>query len=126
MIIGQTIAAETHDGSGNDTIVFSPWFAREGDSMTSTVEVIELRTSGTLTVDVYHKDSEDTGAGSVVSVTGTNTFTTKTVGSFRHQTLKELVRYRVKLQHTGGGDDTVFCHFRILNPSFNASGAQSI
>lgn len=69
-----------------------------------------------LSVEVFHKNSEETGpgtsAGTVVSGTSTLGVHTATIGS-----LKELVRYRISLEGTSGSSiGGVLC--RILQPTW--------
>ena len=129
MLIGKSISASYE----NPTEVWTPWVPRQGDAMTSTAELIAFSgEDANLTFDVYHKNSEDTGNGAAATTTGANAFGTP-IGSipattnFRTTGLKEIVRYRITLQYTGETSGAVvYAHFRLLNPSWEFTGAQSI
>jgi len=80
--------------TGSD--LFTPWFAREADNAIFTYETIKAGTGATLTVNVYTKNSEDTGEGALAA---TGTVTTTTSGSFTKlkviDGLEELVRFKI-------------------------------
>ena len=86
--------------------VFSPWMPRRGDHMRATLEVAQIF-GATIKVDVFTKNSEDTGDGTDAdSVFATNIvsaaigrttqewFSAGTVG------LKEMIRYRYTVTGT--------------------------
>lgn len=127
MLIGETIVAK----SGGNRSYFTPWFARQGDAATSTIEVIALSRSTQVLVEVYEKNSETTGDGAVNS-TGSKVAKPTGTFSFRNTALKELVRYRITLQDESGPPPSlppnpdIYCHFRMLAPQWEYTGVQSI
>lgn len=50
--------------------VYSPWFARGGDNVICTLDLIQLGGSASIRVDLYSKSQEDTGDGSPVDPSG--------------------------------------------------------
>lgn len=118
MIIGQTICAEDVTGE----TYWTPWFPRQGDACTSVVETICIAGSTTLEVTLFHKDPNDTGDGTANGSAAS--ITTATTTPFRRTGCKALVRYKL-LYKRDSGTGTVFCHLRFLNPSWEATGAQS-
>lgn len=127
-VIGQTIVSEVVSSSGNFTSVYTPWFPRQGNNVTSSFEVIAIEGSDAkLTVEMLEKDSTDTGNGTVKSAT--NNFRTSVgVTSFRETDCKELVRYKVTLgtSFPASGTYVLSAHFRILAPSWETTGAQGV
>lgn len=119
MLIGQTIATSS---TGGETY-FTPWFPRQGNDCVSVVEVIALGLNAQLVVTMQSKNSEDTDA--TIANNGDITVTSAKADSFACTNAKELCRYRVQLQLTTGST-TSFCHFRMLSPSWETTGAQSI
>jgi hypothetical protein len=128
MVLGQTIVAVRKSGTTTDTVVYTPWFARQGDDITSVFEVIAItpNNQAKLEVELFHKNTNETGQGSSAG-TGSS-LTAVDVASFHNDTLKMLLRYKVTLTH-GTSPDTdhvFFCHFRILEPSFETTGLQDL
>ena len=135
MFIGQTLTAENaydNFGSGGiqklPTVVYSPWFPRQGDEGHFPVDVLSISAIGdngasaasepALEVTVEHKDSEEadsaaaSGATSEICVVGQLVLT--------QSGLKELVRLKFNLYDKAA---TVFIRtyqatFRMLNPSW--------
>jgi hypothetical protein len=110
--------------SGNSVILFSPWFTRQGDYGTFTLEVTaQGGTSPVLTVKLFHKNSDDVGDGADVDSVTPTKITGNTVGRFPQtwpvmtassptKGLKTMVRYQYTLSGTG----TCFATFRMLAP----------
>jgi hypothetical protein len=105
-----------HGASDPFVIVYSPWFPRGGDNARFTLEIVAVgNVSGSvaLQVDIYHKNSEDTGDGGVHT---SNLFSGLTSAAGRStqevEALKELVRYRYVVKD--GSSDWVL--FRMLPP----------
>lgn len=119
MFIGQTIVAEDTTG----TTIYSPWFWRQGDGMTSAAEVIAFSSTGQLTISILDKNSDQTGdapnaaVGSFDTITGTGPYNKRVSG------LRELVRYKIVLKRASG-TGTIYAHLRLLAPSWETSGAQ--
>jgi len=92
-----------------DSLVFSPWFDRGGDTMRFTADVVSMTADARLRVQTYTKSAEDFGDGDLV-----NTFTTTAgaLGRYADEAsgLKDLVRYRFRTLKTGGnrGDRVLF------------------
>jgi hypothetical protein len=128
MVLGQTIVAVRENSTTTDTVVYTPWFSRLGDDVTSVFEVVAINPGeeAKLEVELYHKNANETGQGSSVGTGGS--LTSVDVQDFHNDTLKMLLRYRVTL--TDGpnavSDQILYCHFRILLPVFQATGLQDI
>lgn len=98
--------------------VFSPWMPRGGDNMIVTVDLIASNSSN-VTVEVYQKNSEDTGDGFIhpsenSTPPGTPTeIDTSTLGptSETFENVMELVRY--KISASGSGTNRIL--FRMLS-----------
>jgi hypothetical protein len=69
------------EGSGTGTVVFSPWLRRQGDSIRCALDVVAATTNGTLTVDLFTKNSEDTGDGNNSDSGGSPMKITSTAGT---------------------------------------------
>lgn len=121
MFIGQTIVAENTTG----TSVYTPWFTRNGDAMTSVVEIIAMGASARVDITILHKNSEDidspeTSAGTFTTgLSSANTYTKRVTG------LKELVRYKITVRHATTSAIT-YAHLRMLAPSWESTGAQGV
>ena len=128
MIIGQTIVAVRKDGTTTHTVVYSPWFARQGDGITSVFEVIAINPDddAKLEVQLFHKNTDETGEGSGIGA-GTS-LTSVDVATLKDSALKQLLRYQVTLTDgpNASVDQLFYCHFRLLQPSFQATGIQDI
>lgn len=97
--------------------VFSEWMPRGGDSAVFPSELITVFAAD-FTVEVYHKNSEETGSGSLV---GTIVSGQTAVGQSRATigSLKELVRYRVTVTGAGTGTaSTGAVLYRMLAPTW--------
>ena len=96
------------------TVVYSPWMARGADNAVFTVELIAMESGGKITVDVFHKNSEDVGDGTVFS--GVSLVrNSEGRSSDTWSGLKELVRYRIKCQ-SDFIDSPAWILFRMLSP----------
>lgn len=128
MLIGQTLAAN----SAANTVVYTPAFPRQGHGITSVIEAIALPNDTTLSIQPQHVNSEDaeksegstgwTDLGSAIEFTSAVGSPTRDEESA--SAVKELVRYKVTLSTTA--NNIRFAQFRILNPSWQTTGAQSI
>lgn len=99
--------------------VYSPWMPRRGDNVRITLDLIS-RTGGSsnLRVDVFEKNSEDVGPGTLTGVE----IDTSDIGRTEreHTAMKELVRYRF----TGPSTATDYVQFRMISVIwFDAVGA---
>ena len=106
MFEAQLLIAKTADYK-----IYSPWFPRQGDNVTVTLERVEVD-GGSLSAQAVTKNSEDAGngtaIGSVITVDGTKSVdTTDVTGE-----AKELVRY----EFTMSGDPGNWVLFRMLPP----------
>jgi len=117
LAIGQTLLVGSFDG----VRFYSPWFLREGNAATMTVEIIAMSGSvsptATLTVRVQTKNSEDADpaqGGGLAS--GTHTLTANALGveSGRSHSYKELIRFEYAVTGSAGG----WVHFRMLSPAW--------
>ena len=136
MYIGQLLMADAN--------VLSPWFPREADNAIFTWEKIQESVSVGLTVEVWHKNTEDIGEGDKLSVTGSwGSSGNLNYGTFNG--IKELVRFEFTVgssqstltgfvQSPGGtgaevhtdviGTDIGWIMFRMLAPTwFNTADA---
>jgi hypothetical protein len=97
--------------------VFSPWFPRQGDCIRYTLDFIhKLNGSPQIRVQLFHKNTEDTGDG---SNTGSAIAFTSSDAQ-RHQQeftsgLKELVRYKFTVK-ADSADVAQGILFRMLPP----------
>lgn len=97
--------------SGEGTLVFSPWFPRQGDNATFTLEVVA--TNGVeLDVQVFTKNVEDPGDGTPV-LGGAIALSAPGIsrGAWGPDTLLELVRYQFVARGEG-----LWVLFRMLPP----------
>lgn len=123
MFDGYLLVAET----GGRTAVFGPWFGRRGDNGVFTAEVVDddfQSQQGSLNVSVFHKNSEDTGdgtlAGTAMKLSQAERKATTVDG------LKELVRYKFELANDDAGSSAqVHAIFRMLAPSWFDSATVS-
>jgi len=100
-------------GSGN-TIIYTQWFRRLADNARFAYEIIQSIGSPTFTVDVRHKDSENTspdGASAGSSWTSSGNFRLQTVSG-----LKELFRFKLTLAASGGSTEAII--YRFLEPTW--------
>ena len=74
--------------------VYGPWMERRGDNVIATLDLIANDSDLVITVEVYHKDREETGDGAAATGTAISASTIE-----RHDTeytgLKELVRLKI-------------------------------
>lgn len=99
-------------------LVYSPWFPREGDNGRFTLEVVAI-SEATITLEVFHKNTEDTGDGTAYGDATNILFDNKSGRTTQEWTgLKELVRFRYEvLPHSEAPDGTVgWVLFRLLRP----------
>lgn len=116
MVLGQTIVCEVRGGTPNDTVVRTGWFPRRGNALTNVYEIIAISGDAQLTVRQLQKNSEETGQG---TSNGSDSQSSVNVYGFHTSGIKEMVRYEIELTHTGGAQDAIeYCHFRILDPSW--------
>lgn len=107
------------------TTVYSPWFPRGGDFVVVTAELVaKSGSTPSLKIELYHKDSSDTGDGDNVDSAGTpKNITLTTVGrtstdwaaSGTISGFKELVRYKFTMSGSGGNDWSLY---RLLPPQW--------
>lgn len=109
--------------------LYSPWFPRGGDYGLFTLEVTAIGGGGTptLTVEVYNKNSTDTGDGSLAA--GNMSFSRTTVGrttvdyaNGQGSTpamagFEELVRYKFTISG-GAANETTWATYRMLAPAW--------
>jgi hypothetical protein len=86
-----------------DGNVLSPWFPREADNAIFTREQIQNSASVGLTVEVWHKNTEDIGEGDKLTVSGGSWGTSGDLSYGTFEGLKELVRF----EFTAGSAGTV-------------------
>ena len=99
--------------------VYSPWFARGGDYLRATVEVVSLNGSAGITVTVLTKKRDEYGDGAAVtgSIAKTSvgrSTTTEFGGTTSATGLNDLVRYKFDPGSTSGE----WVVFRMLAPSW--------
>lgn len=105
MHIGRVLIVD----SETDTVLFTDWMPRQGDHAVFTTELITA-IGADFAVEVYHKNSEDSGPGAAV---GSLVAATTTLGLHEKQFsgLKELVRYRITVSATAGNMGGVIYRF---------------
>lgn len=83
--------------------VFSPWQQRGGDKIIYTIDIVEA-VGATILVELFHKNSEDTGDGtSTGSSIGPTAVLDRTFKEFTGG-LKELFRYKMTVFASTGGE----------------------
>lgn len=102
--------------------VYSPWMSRGGDYLQATLNIVAIGGSPTLTVEVFTKNSEDSGDGESSgsqSITGTAVGVSSATwrsgaggGGSSNATLEELVRYRFTISGSAGD----WVAFRMVSP----------
>ena len=104
------------DGGGSEVQVFGPWMTREGDDARLTLEIVDIYAGETTTlrVEVYQKNTEDTGDGTPYAGTSISATATGVAASVEWTGVKELVRY--KFTYTGGLEGDGWVLFRMLDP----------
>lgn len=109
MYIGTYIPANPSDAQ------FTSWMPRQGDNAIFTYEEIYVLTDTLLTIEVYHKDSEDEGpgtsAGTINVAVGSSNYKEKVLTG-----LKELVRYKIACEQDG--QNAMGAVYRILTPNW--------
>ena len=108
------------------TVVYSPWFPRGGDYGLFTLEVAVIGGAGTptLSVALFHKNTSETGDGSLATTLSFSlTSATRTSVDFSNGAgssptfggFKELVRYKFTLSG-GSANITSWATYRMLAP----------
>jgi hypothetical protein len=104
------------------TDLYSPWFPRGGDYGLFTLEVAKMSSTNaalTMSVQMLHKNSDDTGDGTAVGSAftrlGSNYVATPRVTSDITAGFKELVRFKFTLSYSGGSG-TNWATFRTMQP----------
>jgi hypothetical protein len=99
--------------------VYSPWFPRRGDNVLVTLDLIAI-SGGQLVVQLFTKNTENSGDGNDADVGGTTKIDTSTVGRTTVQWLStltpgllELCRYKFSWDHASAG---ARAFFRMLPP----------
>jgi len=101
MYIGDLIPASI--GGGTLTL-FTGWVPRRADNAVMAYEIIDVIGGTSLTVQVYHKNKEDAGAGSPANGIATPDWTaTGNIYTGAFESLKEMVRFAVTTNSTGLG-----------------------
>jgi len=97
-------------------MVYSPWIPRGGDSLRATVDIVQVN-GATLKIEVFSKNSEDTGDGTnadaATNISSGATGRSTAEWTSGTATLKELVRYRFKVT---GATVSDWVLFRMLTP----------
>ena len=122
-MIGQTLVATRNGSTPTDAVAYSPWFERQGDAVTSCVDVISITGADTtFEVTLLEKNRDVTGDGTANGAAASVTAAGQT--SFRRTACKELLRYKFVLKAGGvAADSAVFCVFRMLAPQAEVTGA---
>ncbi len=94
-----------------NTVVYTPWFARGGDLMRASAELVARSASETVTITPFTK--ADTDAGDGAAATGTLTLSSVGRQTAEFSNLKNLVRYKIDPGATGS-----WVMVRILPPSW--------
>lgn len=107
MHLGRVLVA---DGE-TDTVVFTDWMPRQGDHAVFTADLI-ASIEAQFTVEIFHKNSEDTGPGAWKATLASAT-TTLGLHPATVSNLKEMVRYRITVSGNGSGK-TAAVIYRLL------------
>ena len=93
----------------NGAVIYSNWIERGGDNAIMYLELVDKGGSGTLAVEFYTKNYDDTGDGGTsigsISATGSADLHSVTLTG----NLKELVRYKITVG--GSGSDWIACRY---------------
>lgn len=95
--------------------VLGPWVSRQADNIRIRLDFIENTSTNNLLVELWEKDTEDTGDGSAAtggSAIDTNATDVLTVSEY--QGVKELVRFRMVYDSEGSGSSDDYALFRML------------
>lgn len=122
MLLGQTLMAD--QGDGDNTVVYSPWFPRQGNDFTSNAEVLYISANTELEITAESKHTEQTDADTLATH-GVISFTAAGTQSAQNTNVRELVRFKVELSCSATGAFGE-CHFRLLAPMWQASGSQGV
>ena len=106
MVIGQTLMKLA------GTAYYSPTFGRGGLAAVFACEVFQVSSSGTLDIDVEHKNAEDTSFTTLGSFTQ---FSLAGVDTKDLTGIKEQVRFKCTI---GGTQVYSAVHFNMLAPSW--------
>lgn len=103
-----------HAAASDTTEVYSPWFGRGSDNARFTLDLVDLDSGSKITVEVYHKNADETGDGTLYSGTsiaenGKGRSTEEWTG------LREMVRYKFTVQ-SELPDTASWVLFRMLPP----------
>lgn len=130
MLIGETIRV----AGSSTTVLHTMAFPRQGNAMSSVLEVFRMPADTELAIQPQHVNSEDMelttsdgwdDVGDEITLGGgSTTIDEATVATGEASGLRELIRYKITL--TAETSSSSFSHFRILAPSWQTSGAQSI
>lgn len=96
--------------------VYSPWMSRQGDFMRPIFQAASLSANTDAGLEVFHKNSEDAGPGTLASTTKV-TASDAGYATAEFSSLKELVRYKffcTVRKGTSASDQNVL--FRTLSP----------
>lgn len=105
--------------------VFSPWMSRGGDNLIVSVDVAAVDGTGAgIYIEVFHKNTEDPGDGTLIASPVISETTTGRADA-EYLGLEELVRYRFSAPSGAAAGSRVL--YRMLQPiwfdDLNASGA---
>ena len=103
MNVGQTLEA--------GAVVWSPWFPRGADNGVFTYELIDTGASATLTVAVFHKNTDETGPGADTSASWADVDSNTNFQAAKVTDLKEMVRFK----YTAA---TSWVLYRMLTPQW--------
>ena len=90
--------------------LYSPWMGRQGDNIIVTIE--RIASDFQLSVEVFHKNSDETGNGTKLGLTALDA-SSNGVFSKEFNDVKELVRYKY-VPRSSDSRDLAF--FRMLEP----------
>lgn len=92
--------------------VYSPWISREGDLLRVHYDAIALGKGALCGLQVFHKNRQDTGPGTMAGTVTLNVSAVGVTGS-EFSDLKEMVRYKMFCTSPTKGN---YALFRILSP----------
>lgn len=95
--------------SGDGSKVLGPWIPREADNAIFTVELIAVD-GGTLKVEVFTKNREDTGTPGTAFATIASSLSSPDIVSAETSGLKELIRFK----YTVTNAESKWVLFRML------------
>jgi hypothetical protein len=96
---------------------YTEWFHRGGSYAYFLAQIILISTAD-VTIDIYHKNAEESGPGTFKESFSAGAYTTVGIKEKLSSGLRELVRLKFTVTVTGGGQGPAWTRIRMLPPVF--------